>query len=38
MNIRQICIKNKFEDLIWLLIGLFDLIMGLIKILTKFKN
>jgi hypothetical protein len=38
MNIGWICIKIKYEDLIRFLIGRFDLIMGPIKGLIKFKN
>ena len=37
MIIGWIYIKIKFEDLIKLLIGQFDLVMGLIKYLIKFK-
>jgi hypothetical protein len=38
MIIGWICIKIKSEDLIKLLIGQFDLIIGPIKGLIKFKN
>ena len=38
MIIEWICIKNKYEDLIRPLISQFELIMGPIKDLIKFKN
>ena len=38
MVIGQICMKIKSEDLIRLLTGQFDLIIGQIKILIMFKN
>jgi hypothetical protein len=38
MIIGRICIKIKYVDLIRVLIGQFDLIMGPIKGLSKFKN
>jgi hypothetical protein len=38
VNVKWICIKIKYGDLIRLLIGWFDLIMGLIKDLIKFNN
>jgi len=38
MIIRQICLKSKSKDFIWVLIGQFDLISGQIKGLIKFKN
>jgi len=38
MNIGRIYIKIKYVDLIKVLIGQFDLIIGPIKGLSKFKN
>jgi hypothetical protein len=38
MIIEWICIKIKYRYLIRFLIGQFDLIIGLIKGLIKFKN
>jgi len=38
MSIGWICKKLKCENIIWFLIGQFDLIIGLIKGLIKFYN
>jgi hypothetical protein len=38
MIIGWLCIKIKSEDLVRFLIGQFDLIIGLIKGVIKFKN
>jgi hypothetical protein len=38
MIIGRICIKIKYVDLIRVLIGQFDLIIGPIKGLSKFEN
>jgi hypothetical protein len=38
MIIGRLCIKIKSEDLVRFLIGQFDLIIGLIKGVIKFKN